>query len=67
MSAIVSVDERIGTGQPAPPAVVSGEATPADVDVLNIESLGIAVNPAAAEAQGVTIPEDLLSRAEVVD
>ena len=48
-------------------AVVSGEATPADFDVENIESLGIAVNPAAAEAQGVTIPEDLLSQAEVVD
>jgi putative ABC transport system substrate-binding protein len=48
-------------------AVVSGEATPADFDVENIESLGIAVNPDAAEAQGVTIPEDLLSQAEVVD
>lgn len=48
-------------------AVLSGEATPADFDVLNIESLGIAVNPAAAEAQGVTIPDELLEEAEVVD
>jgi putative tryptophan/tyrosine transport system substrate-binding protein len=47
-------------------AVVSGEATPADFDIESIESLGIAVNLAAAEAQGVTIPEELLEQAEVV-
>ena len=47
-------------------AVVSGEATPADFDILPVESLGIAVNEAAAEAQGATIPEDLLAQAEIV-
>jgi putative ABC transport system substrate-binding protein len=47
-------------------SVVSGEATPADFDVEPVESLGIAVNESAAEAQGVTIPEDLLSQAEIV-
>jgi putative ABC transport system substrate-binding protein len=47
-------------------AVLSGEATPADFDVEPVESLGIAVNQAAAEAQGVTIPDDLLAQAEVV-
>jgi putative ABC transport system substrate-binding protein len=46
--------------------VLSGEATPADFDVINIESLGIAVNEAAAEAQGVTIPQYLLDLAEIV-
>ena len=48
-------------------AVLSGEATPADFDVTPVESLGIAVNVSAAEAQGVTIPEDLLEQAEIVD
>jgi ABC-type uncharacterized transport system substrate-binding protein len=47
-------------------AVLSGEATSADFDVAPVESLGIAVNEAAAEAQGVTIPENLPSRAEIV-
>jgi putative tryptophan/tyrosine transport system substrate-binding protein len=47
-------------------AVLSGEATPADFDVTPVESLGIAVNEAAAEAQGATIPEDLLAQAEIV-
>jgi putative tryptophan/tyrosine transport system substrate-binding protein len=47
-------------------AVLSGEATPADFDILPVESIGIAVNQAAAEAQGVTIPESLLAQAEVV-
>jgi putative ABC transport system substrate-binding protein len=47
-------------------SVLSGEATPADFDVINIESLGIAVNEAAAEAQSVTIPDDLLAEAEIV-
>jgi hypothetical protein len=46
--------------------VLSGEATSADFDVAPVESLGIAVNEAAAEAQGVTIPENLPSRAEIV-
>jgi ABC-type uncharacterized transport system substrate-binding protein len=45
---------------------LSGEATPADFDVTPVESLGIAVNEAAAEAQGATIPEDLLAQAEIV-
>src|SRR5690606_9535785 len=48
-------------------AVISGEATAADFDILPVESLGIAVNPAAAEAQGVTIPDDLLAQAEIVE
>jgi putative ABC transport system substrate-binding protein len=47
-------------------AVLSGEATPADFDVTPVESLGIAVNEAAAAAQGVTIPDDLLAQAEIV-
>ncbi len=47
-------------------AVISGEATAADFDIVPVESLGIAVNPAAAEAQGVTIPDDLLAQAEIV-
>ena len=47
-------------------AVLSGEATPADFDVVPVESLGIAVNLEAAEAQGVTIPDDLLAQAETV-
>jgi putative ABC transport system substrate-binding protein len=47
-------------------SVLGGEATPADFDIVNIESLGIAVNEAAAEAQGVTIPQGLLDQAEVV-
>jgi putative ABC transport system substrate-binding protein len=47
-------------------AVVSGEATPADFDIVPVESLGIAVNLGAAEAQGVTIPDDLLDQAETV-
>jgi putative ABC transport system substrate-binding protein len=47
-------------------AVLGGEATPADFDISPVESLGIAVNEAAAEAQGVTIPEDLLAQAELV-
>lgn len=47
-------------------AIVSGEATAADFDIEPIESLGIAVNQAAAEAQGVTIPDDLLAEAEIV-
>jgi putative ABC transport system substrate-binding protein len=47
-------------------AVVSGEATPADFDIVPVESLGIAVNLGAAEAQGVTIPADLLDQAETV-
>jgi putative tryptophan/tyrosine transport system substrate-binding protein len=46
--------------------VLGGKATPADFDVLNVESLGIAVNLAAADAQGVTIPDDLLEQAEIV-
>jgi putative ABC transport system substrate-binding protein len=47
-------------------SVLSGEATPADFDVEPVESLGIAVNLGAAEAQGVTIPDDLLAQAETV-
>jgi putative ABC transport system substrate-binding protein len=47
-------------------AVVSGEATPADFDIVPVESLGIAVNLSAAEAQGVTIPDDLMAQAETV-
>ena len=47
-------------------AVVSGEATPADFDIVPVESLGIAVNLGAAEAQGVTIPAELLDQAETV-
>jgi putative ABC transport system substrate-binding protein len=47
-------------------SVLSGEATPADFDIEPVESLGIAVNLEAAEAQGVTIPDDLLSQAETV-
>ena len=47
-------------------AIVSGEATAADFDIEPIDSLGIAVNQAAAEAQGVTIPDDLLAEAEIV-
>ncbi len=46
--------------------VLSGEATPADFDIIPVESLGIAVNEAAAEAQGVVIPEELLAQAEIV-
>ncbi len=48
-------------------AVVSGTATPADFDVINIESLGIAVNPAAAADQAAVIPDSLLADAEVVE
>jgi putative ABC transport system substrate-binding protein len=47
-------------------AILGEGASPADFDILNVESLGIAVNLAAAEAQGVTIPDDLLDQAEVV-
>jgi putative ABC transport system substrate-binding protein len=47
-------------------SVLNGDATPADFDVIPVESLGIAVNEAAAEAQGVVIPDDLLSQAEIV-
>jgi putative ABC transport system substrate-binding protein len=47
-------------------SVLSGEATPADFDIEPVESLGIAVNLEAAEAQGVTIPDDLLAQAETV-
>jgi putative ABC transport system substrate-binding protein len=47
-------------------SVLSGEATPADFDIEPVESLGIAVNLEAADAQGVTIPEDLLASAETV-
>ncbi len=47
-------------------SVLSGEATPADFDVIPVESLGVAVNLEAAEAQGVTIPDDLLAVAETV-
>ena len=44
--------------------VLSGEATPADFDVVTIESVGISVSEAAMAAQGVTIPADLLAEAE---
>jgi len=44
-------------------AVLSGEATPADFDVINIEQPAIQVNEEAAAAQGVTIPESLLAAA----
>jgi putative ABC transport system substrate-binding protein len=47
-------------------AILGEGASPADFDILNVESLGIAVNLGAAEAQGVTIPDDLLEQAEVV-
>lgn len=46
--------------------VLSGTATPADFDIVNIESVGVAVNLAAAEAQGVTIPDALVEGADVV-
>lgn len=47
-------------------AVLSGEQTPADFDVINIESVSIAVNEESVEAQGATIPEELLADAEIV-
>lgn len=47
-------------------AVLSGEATPADFDVINIAEPSTAVNLANAEAQGVTIPDSILGIAEVM-
>lgn len=47
--------------------VLGGEATPADFDVINIGSIGLAVNQTAVAAQGVTIPPHLLELAEIID
>ena len=47
--------------------VLGGEATPADFDVIDIESLGITVNESAVEAQGVMIPPSLRQEAETVE
>lgn len=47
--------------------VLGGEATPADFDVVDIESLGITINEASVEAQGVTIPQRLRDLAEYSD
>lgn len=45
-------------------AVLSGEATPADFDVINIEDPTTSMNSANAEAQGVTIPESIAAIAD---
>jgi putative ABC transport system substrate-binding protein len=47
--------------------VLGGEATPADFDVIDIESLGITINERAAEAQQVVIPAHLREEAETVE
>lgn len=46
-------------------AVLSGLATPADFDVINIEDPAVGANPANAEAQGITIPQSILDIAEI--
>lgn len=47
-------------------SVLSGEASPADFDVINIAAPSTAVNFANAEAQGFTIPESISDSADVM-
>jgi putative ABC transport system substrate-binding protein len=46
--------------------VLSGEATIADFDVINFDSIGITVNTTSVEAQNVVIPDYLLDDAAIV-
>lgn len=46
--------------------VLGGEATPADFDVVNIESLGVAINESSVAAQNVTVPEHLRDLADIL-
>ena len=47
------------------PLVLRGEK-PGDIPVEQAQTLELAVNPAAAEAMGVTLPEALVARADIV-
>lgn len=47
--------------------ILRGEATPAEITPMTCEMLIPAVNPAAAERMGVTIPQSVLDKAQVIE